>query len=55
MNHYGRGGRFIGFGSGRFNFDPEQTGAGEDWNPTVSEILKQKKKHARKKRRSPYA
>ena len=22
MNHYGKGGRFIGFGSNRFNYDP---------------------------------
>jgi hypothetical protein len=49
MNHYGRGGRFIGFGSGRFNHNPGQSGTGEDWNPTVPEIIEQKRKHAKKK------
>ena len=49
MNHYGRGGRFIGFGSGRFNYNPEQNGTGEDWSPTVPEIMKQRGKHAKKR------
>ena len=38
MNHYGRGGRFIGFGSGRFNHNPAQTGTAQDGNAGRDDI-----------------
>ena len=41
MNHYGRGGRFIGNGSQRFNYDPVEQEGAEDWNPTVEELKQQ--------------
>ena len=43
MNHWGRGGRFIGFGSGRFTYG-DQSDKGKDWNPTVPELIKRRKK-----------
>jgi hypothetical protein len=43
LNHYGRGGRFIGFGSGRFTHG-DMSETGKDWNPTVPDLLEQKKK-----------
>jgi hypothetical protein len=47
MNHYGIGGRFIGFGSGRFKPDEVSSDDGEDWNPSVPE----RQKFAEKKKR----
>jgi len=43
LNHYGRGGRFIGFGSGRFSHGG-LPGEGKDWNPTVPDLLEQEKR-----------
>ena len=43
MNHYGQGGRFIGNGSRRFNYDPVEQEGAEDWNPTVEEMKKKNK------------
>ncbi len=43
MNHWGIGGRFIGFGSGRFTYSG-QPGEGKDWNPSVPERIKRRKR-----------
>jgi len=43
MNHYGRGGRFIGFGSRQFRPD-DTSDTGADWRPTVEELKKQRTK-----------
>ena len=43
MNHWGKGGRFIGFGSGRFTYG-DLSDQGKDWNPTVPERIRQQKK-----------
>jgi hypothetical protein len=48
MNHYGRGGRFIGHGSGRF-MHGDVSEEGKDWNPTIPEIIEQRKKQQKKK------
>jgi hypothetical protein len=37
LNHYGIGGRFIGFGSRRFKHDEASGDHAEDWNPSVPE------------------
>jgi hypothetical protein len=47
MNHRGRGGRFIGFGSGKFNYDPGSE-RGEDWNPSVPERQRAERENERK-------
>ena len=45
MNHHGRGGRFIGFGSERFNYDPvvDQT-----WSKTPDKTEVQRQRHTRR-------
>ncbi|MBX3678493.1 MAG: hypothetical protein KF853_15875 [Rhodocyclaceae bacterium] len=45
MNHFGIGGRFIGFGSKAFGHD-DVSGEGDDWNPSVPE----RKRNQEKKR-----
>lgn len=47
MNHRGIGGRFIGFGSGRFTYG-DLSDQGKDWNPTVPDRIRQKKKSKKK-------
>ena len=47
MNHYGRGGRFIGFGSRQFR--PEDiSGTGADWRPNVEELRKEEEQRRRR-------
>ena len=45
MNHYGIGGRFIGFGSNRFKPDEVSSEDGDDWNPSVPERERLAKKN----------
>lgn len=50
MNHRGTGGRFIGFGSGRFSYDDHSDPpTGEDVTPPVTELQDRERKKRRKK------